>query len=84
MVVKVRNFYLNTQKSKHEYYNIAIELIPKYIIDKYNLPQKQIDGFLYISVEKGIYGLVQDVIIAHITLKEHIYPFGYESATTML
>ena len=43
---------------KHEYYNIEPRLIPKYIIDKYNLLDNQINGFLYVRVESEVYGLV--------------------------
>ena len=39
---------------------------------------KQINGFLYVMVEKLMYGLVQAGIIAHTVLKEHLRPFGYE------
>ena len=38
---------------------------------------KHINGFLYVRVEKGMYGLVLAGIIAHTALKEHIQPFGY-------
>ena len=36
---------------KKQFYKIEIILIPQYIIDKYNLMEKQIDGFLYVRVE---------------------------------
>ena len=38
---------------------------------------KQINEFIYVSVEKGMYGLVQSGIIAHTALKEHLRSFGY-------
>ena len=66
--------------AKHEYYKISINLIPQEVIDEYNLMDKQINCFLYVRVEKGMYGLVQAVIIAHTALKEHLQPFGYEPA----
>ena len=62
----------------HEYYKIVIGLIPQEFIDEYNLTHKQINSFLYVRVERGVYGLVQSVIIAHTVLKEHLRPFGYE------
>ena len=64
--------------SNHEYYNIAISLIPQEVIDEYNLVEKQINGFLYVRVEKVMYGLVHTGIIAHTALKEHLRPFIYE------
>ena len=41
---------------------------------------KKINGFLYVMVKKGMYGIVQAGIIAHTALKEHLQPFGYEPA----
>ena len=58
LVVDVNHFYLNNLMSKHEYYNIALSRIPQDIIDKYNLMDKQNNLFLYVRVEKGMYGLV--------------------------
>ena len=63
--------------SKHEYYNIVLRLIPQEVINTYNLVDKQINIFLRVRVEKGMYGLVQVVIITHTALKEHLCPFGY-------
>ena len=33
LVVDFKNFYLNNIMAKHEYYNIAISLIPQEVID---------------------------------------------------
>ena len=66
--------------SKHEYYKIAIILIPQEVIDEYNLTENKINSFLYVRVEKGMYGIVQAGIIAHTVIKEHLQPLGYEPA----
>ena len=42
--------------------------------------ENQINGFLYVRVEKLMYGLVQAGIISQTALKEHIRTFGYEPA----
>ena len=42
---------------------------------------KQINGFLYVDMEKVMYWLVQAIIIEHTDLKEHLCPFIYEPAT---
>ena len=63
--------------SKNYYYKIALIIIRQDIIDKYNLMDKQINGFICARMEKGMYGLSQDGIIEHKTLKEHIYLFRY-------
>ena len=58
--------------ANHEYYKISLILNPQYIIDKYNLMDNQINGFLCVNVEKVMYGLVHAGIIAQTALKEHL------------
>ena len=65
---------------KSKYYKIALKLIPQEIIDKYYLINKQINGYIYARVKKGMYGLLQSGIIAHEALKEHLKPYGYAPA----
>ena len=72
LVVDVNNFHLNNIMAKDEYYNISIILIPQEVIDEYNLMDNQINGFLYVCMEKGMYGLVQAGIIAHTKIKENL------------
>ena len=72
LVVDIKNFYLNNEMVKNKYYKIAISLISKEVIDEYNTMAKQINGFIYVRLENGIYGLVQAGIIAHMALKEHL------------
>ena len=65
LVVDVKNFHLNNPMSNHEYYKIALSLIPQDVIYKYNLMDKQINGFIYFRVKRVTCGLVQVVIISH-------------------
>ena len=53
------------------------KLIPQKIIDKYDPDNKKNDGYIYVRVKKGMYGLVQVGIIAHEDLKEHLKPYSY-------
>ena len=64
LIVDVKNFYLKNPMNKAEYYKIALKLIPQEIIDKYDLINKKIYGYIYVRVEKGLYGLVQSGIIS--------------------
>ena len=54
---------------KGEYYKISIKLIYQEIIDKYDLDNKQIYGYIYVRVEKWLYGMVQSRIISQKALK---------------
>ena len=40
--------------------------------------EKEINGILYVRVEKGMYGIYQEGIIVNTEMKEHIWPLGYE------
>ena len=50
LVVDINNFYLNNLMPKHEYYHIALSLIPQDVIDKLNLVDNQINTFLYVML----------------------------------
>ena len=50
LIVDVNNFYLNNLLKKKKYYQILIKLIPQYIIDKYELDNKKIYGYIYLRV----------------------------------
>ena len=80
LIVDVNNFYLNNPMKKAKYYKIALKIIPQEIIDKYDLINKQNDGYIYVRVKKRMYGLVQAEIIAHEALKEHLKPYGFAPA----
>ena len=55
----ISDFYLNTLMARPEYMRIAIKLIPKEILDEYNLMSYAHNGYIYFQVDKGLYGLVQ-------------------------
>ena len=54
---------------KDKYYRIAIKTISQEITDKYDLNNKQINRYIYVWPEKGMYVLVQAGIISHKALK---------------
>ena len=58
-----------------------IATIPQKIIDKYNLLNiVNNQGYVYVKIVKGMYGIKQSVIIAHRALVHHLAPFGYHPA----
>ena len=74
--VDIKNFYLNNPILNHDYYKIAIILIPKNIINNYDLMENQIDVLIYVNVYKFMYGLVQAGVDTHTALKDRLLPFG--------
>ncbi len=58
--IDLANFYLNTLMADPEYMRLRLEIIPDKIIEKYNLRDLvDNDGWVYIEIRKGMYGLPQ-------------------------
>ena len=77
----VKNFYLETPMDRYEYMRMPIRLIPPAFIDAYDLSSKIHNGFLYMEIRKGMYGLPQSGIIANKLLRKRLRPHGYFEVT---
>jgi hypothetical protein len=53
----IKNMYLETPLDRFEYMKMPIALIPADIIAHYNLNKKVLDGYVYMEIRKGMYGL---------------------------
>jgi len=73
----VKDFYLNTPMKRFEYMRLPISIIPQEIIDKYNLRDLAEDGWVYIEIQKGMYGLKQASILANKLLAKRLDKMGY-------
>ena len=69
--------YLETRLDRSEYMRVAIRLIPQAIIDQFNLMPKVLNGYVYMKIMRGMYGLPQSGILANKLLKERLAPHGY-------
>ena len=58
----ISNFYLGTPMDIPEYMRIPIKIIPQEIFYKYKLNEIEENGWVYIKIFKGMYGLPQAVI----------------------
>jgi hypothetical protein len=47
------------------------------VITKYNLEAKSVDGWVYIEIRKGIYGLKHAGLLANQQLQRRLAPHGY-------
>ena len=73
-----------------EYMKISYNIFPQDICDKYNLKQLvNADGYVYIKIKKGMYGLKQAAILAYKQLKTILHHMDmnrylppYHSGTT--
>jgi hypothetical protein len=73
----IKNMYLETPLDRYEYMKMPITLFPADIIDHYGLKEKALDGYVYMEIQKGMYGLPQAGILANKLLKEWLARHGY-------
>ncbi len=80
MTLDEKNFYLNTPMVRFEYVHIKINDIPEEIIVEYQLRDRvTADGFVYVEVQKGMYGLPQAGILAQELLEKRLNEHGYDT-----
>ena len=59
MCTDIANFYLNKPMNRYEYIKLPLDIIPEEIIQQYNLRNLEHKGFVYMKLQKGMYGLPQ-------------------------
>ena len=78
MMIDIKNFYLNTPMERYEYTRLKLADLPDDVIKHYNLGSKLTsDGYVYLEVQKGMYGLPQAGILAHKLLEKRLNDEGY-------
>jgi hypothetical protein len=65
MMMDIKSYYLGTPLPRFEYMKILLSHFPEEIIQKYNLNALAVDGWVYIEIRKGMYGLKQAVLLAN-------------------
>jgi len=78
MGMDISNMYLNTPLDRFEYMRIRLRDIPQEIIDEYNLNDIVADdGYVYIEIQRAMYGLAQSGALSHKQLETVIGKEGY-------
>ena len=75
MALDVSNFYLNTPMDRFEYVKLRLTDIPDEVIREYRLHETgkvTSDGYIYVEVRKGMYGLPQAGILAQELLEKRL------------
>ena len=81
LCLDIMNYYLGTLLPSPEYMKIHISLIPQEIINEYNLLELvDEEGFVFIEILKGMYGLPQSGRLANDKLARTLAPHGYYQA----
>ena len=77
MTMDIRNYYLGTPLDRYEYMRFHLDNIPDEIKQQYNLQQISKNGFVYVEIRKGMYGLPQAGRLANQLLKKRLARHGY-------
>jgi hypothetical protein len=80
MMMDIKNYYLGTPLPWFEYMKMLLSRFPEEIVQKYNLNALFVDGWVYIEILKGMYGLKPAELLANQLLQTRLAPFGYYPA----
>jgi hypothetical protein len=80
MMMDIKNYYLGTPLPWFEYMKMLLSRFPEEIIQKYKLNDLAVDGWVYIEIRKGMYGLKQAGLLANQLLQTRLALFGYYPA----
>jgi hypothetical protein len=65
LTADLKDFYLNTRLETNEYMRIPVADIPPQVMEHYNLKPLIQDGYVYVEIGGGMYGLIQAGAIAN-------------------
>ena len=78
MTIDIQDFYLITPMARYEYMRLKLCEIPEDVAEHYNLAKKlNIDGYVYIEIRRGMYGLPQLGLLAQQLLEKRLNAEGY-------
>ncbi len=80
----IKNMYLKTLLNWYEYMRMPLDLFPDDIVNHYKLRRKAKNGFVYMEIQKEMYGLPQTGILANKLLKKRLALHGYFEQPHML
>jgi hypothetical protein len=80
MMMDIKKYHLGTPLPRFEYMKMLLSRFPEEIVQKYNLNALAVDGWVYIEIRKGMYGLKQAGLLANQLLQTRLAPFRYYPA----
>jgi hypothetical protein len=76
MMIDIKNYYMGTPLPRYKCMRILLSRFSEEIVNKYNLKEPAVDGWVYIEIRKGMHGLKQAVLLANQLLKKRLENFG--------
>ena len=81
MILDISNFYLMTHLKRKEYVKMKFSNFPETVIAHYNLCENATsEGFIYVAIKRGIYGIPQSGILAQTLLETRLNAHGYHQS----
>eukprot|EP00804_Cyclotella_cryptica_P029977 CCRYP_013432-RA/>CCRYP_013432-RA protein AED:0.36 eAED:0.36 QI:0/-1/0/1/-1/1/1/0/370 len=80
MTIDIKDFYLNTPMECYESMQFKLSDIPDNIIKLYKLHDIAHDSYAFVHIQKGMYRLPQDGIIAQELLEQRLKANGYNQS----
>jgi hypothetical protein len=80
MMMDIKNSCIGTPLTRFKYMKMVLSRCPEDIFQKYNLNALAVDGWVYLEIRKGMYGLKQAGLLANQLLQTRLAPFGYYTA----
>ena len=77
----LKDFFLATPMEDPEFMRVKYKYFPTDIRQRYNIDDLiSTDGYVYIKIKKGMYGLKQAAVLAYNHLVQHLASSGYQPA----
>ena len=81
MTIDIKNFYLCTPMERPEFMRLKLADMPDDVVTHYQLHDKATpDGYVYVRIQKGMYGLPQAGLIAQELLERRLNSKGYRQS----
>ena len=81
ITIDIKDFYLNTPMSYCKYMQLKLSNLPNDFIKQYNIASKVTkDGYVYVEIRQGMYGLPQSGLLAQQLLEKHLNAEGYHQS----
>jgi hypothetical protein len=80
MMMDIKHYYLGTPLPRFKYMKMMLSRFPEEIVQKYNPNALAVDGWVYIEIRRGMYGLKQAGRLAKQLLQTRLASFVYYPA----